>query len=162
MIEGFIVKDVSFPFRYVRPRLLGSLAAVAAMYLLWLGIDPARINGDSTTGLIDIIVRSMPPLGRTFFCIVSSVFLLWSAYVTYLPCIRDYSITIFDGRYLHGFDFWGRRASLLRSEITSLVYRNGGVSVRGERSAIWIPLSLLDMDESSRKGIRDFLDNASS
>ena len=162
MIEGLIVKDVSFPFRYVRPRLLGSLAAFAALYLIWLGMDPARIDGGSTTGLIDLIVRSMPPLVRSVFCLFSSVFLLWSAYVTYWPCIISKSIAIFDGRYLYGFDFWGHRASILRSEVASIVYRNGGASVRGEKSTIWIPLSLLDMDESSRNGIRDLLNNASS
>ena len=162
MIETIVIKDVSFPFRYIRPRLLGVLAIFLAGYGLWLAMDPTRIDVGYPTGLLDLSIRQTPPLARSLICCAFSAVLLASAYVTYWPCIRSHYITIFDGRNVYGFDRWGNNSSLLRSEITSVGYRYGGASVRGENNTVWIPLSLLDLDESGRNDLKAFLTKAIS
>lgn len=125
-------------------------------------MDPARIDIGYATGILDLLIRAAPPLIRTLICCTFAAITLASAYVTYWPCIRSESITIFDGRNIFGFDRWGHSSSLLRSEITSVAYRYGGASVRGEKNTVWIPLSLLDLDESGRNDIRTFLNKAIS
>ena len=157
MTERSIIKDVRFDFRYVRPRVLMGLSVVLAVYVVWLALHPTQIDIGPRLGVIDLIARSLPTPARIVFCCALAVLLLLSAHVIYWPCIRDASMIIFDGRRVHGFDLWGRRTSLLRSEVEAVGYRYGGASVRGKGGKVWIPISLLNTDEEHRASIRSFL-----
>ena len=152
------IKDVSFSFRYFRPRLLMGLSTILAIYLIWLAVHPTQFDNGHATGAIDLIFRSLPTPIRVIFCCAMAVSFLLGAQVTYWPCIRDASIVIFDGRRLHGFGFWGQKASLLRSKVETVAYRYGGASVRGGEDKIWIPLSLLDTDKQYLSSIKAILD----
>lgn len=156
------IRDVRFPFKYLRPRILIAAASLLAGYLLWLALHPDAVDAGHTTGAVDVVLRALPAPGRGAACCAMSAFLLYGAFSTYWPCIRDDALVVFDGRTIRGFDIWGRRKTMPRSEVESVFHRYGAASVRGRNGRLWVPISLLDVDDSRKMAIRVFLDAAAA
>jgi hypothetical protein len=69
---------------------------------------------------------------------------------------------ILSGRKLTGLGFWGQKENLLLSDVESVGFRNGAAFVKGQYKTIWLPLSLLELDQVQRAAIDSLLKDAAN